>query len=310
LTPNSEPDLVELGLAAQFALAARAPSTLRAYTADFRVFANWCREHGLDALPALPSTVAAFLAVEAGQNRRSSTISRRVAGIHYCHQRCGHESPTTAEAVRATLHGIRRTLGTACNRREPAVAEKITAMARPQPGLIGMRDRALLLLGFAGALRRTELVALDVDDLEFARQGLRVRIRRSKTDQDAEGTTIAIAKGSNNCPVQAIAIWLESARIETGALFRRVGKDGKVSAARLSDRSVTGIVKQSAKRAGLDPRRFSAHSLRSGFLTSAAGNGASIFKMMDVSRHKSIDALRTYVRDAELFRDHAGSGLL
>jgi integrase len=148
--------------------------------------------------------------------------------------------------------------------------------------LTGKRDRALILLGFAGAFRRSELVALDVSDIEETDAGLRVTIRQSKTDQEGEGAVIAIARGAITCPVRALRDWLDEADIESGALFRSVNKAGVVASARLTDRSVANIVKAMAGNVGLDASAFSAHSLRSGFLTSAASNGASIFKMMDV----------------------------
>jgi integrase len=220
-------------------------------------------------------------------------------------------TPTDAEAVKATVCGIRRTHGAAKVRKSPAVSAKMLAMVATAPGsLTGLRDTAILLLGFGGAFRRSELVALDVADIAETETGLLVRIRQSKTDQEAEGETIAISRGDRACPVKALRAWLDAAGIETGAIFRPINKSGVVAPSRLSDRTVANIVKAYAERAGLDPAVFSGHSLRAGFLTSAAGNGASIFKMMDVSRHKSVDTLRGYVRDAELFKDHAGAGLL
>jgi site-specific recombinase XerD len=176
--------------------------------------------------------------------------------------------------------------------------------------LKGLRDRALLLLGFAGAFRRSELVALDVADLQFCDGGLRVTIRKSKTDQEGQGATIAIARGSTACPVDAARAWIMATGITEGPLFRPVTRTGKISGRRLSARAVAELVKVYARRVGLKAADYSGHSLRSGFLTSAAARGASIFKMMDVSRHKSIETLRGYVRDAEMFRNHAGSGLL
>jgi integrase len=184
-------------------------------------------------------------------------------------------------------------------------------MARAAPERIkGLRDRALLLLGFGGAFRRSELVALDVADIEETDEGLRVTIRRSKTDQEGMGVTIAIARGGAYCPVRAVRAWLDAAGITEGPVFRPVRKGGKVRDQRLSAKSVCDLVKAYADQVGLDGAAFGAHSLRSGFLTSAARRGASIFKMRDVSRHKSMDVLQTYVRDADLFRDHAGAGLL
>jgi integrase len=161
----------------------------------------------LDPLPALPATVAAYLAYEVGQNLRPSTLGRRLAAIQYAHQHAGLEPPTNAEVVRATLRGIRRTLGTARLRKAPATAARAKAMARSVPdSLIGIRDRTILLLGFAGAFRRSELVALDVADIESSDEGLRINIRRSKTDQDGEGAIVAIAPGSTDCPALALLI--------------------------------------------------------------------------------------------------------
>jgi integrase len=206
---------------------------------------------------------------------------------------------------------IRRTVGAAKVRKAPAVAAKVRAMVTLAPvGLAGLRDRALVLLGFAGAFRRPELVALDVADIAETETGLLVTIRRSKTDQEGEGVIIAVARGDVVCPARALREWLDAAGIECGPIFRPINKAGTVAVSRLTDRSVANIVKAYANRAGFDASLFSGHSLRSGFLTTAAANGASIFKMMDVSRHKSVDTLRGYVRDAELFKDHAGAGLL
>lgn len=176
--------------------------------------------------------------------------------------------------------------------------------------LIGNRDWALLLLGFAGAFRRSELVALTVADLEETAQGLRVTIRKSKTDQQGAGQTLAILRGDVHCPVQALQAWLQAAEISEGYLFRPIGKGGRISPNSLSTKSVAQIVKAHAGRAGLKEADYAGHSLRAGFLTSAAENGANLFKLMEVSRHKSVETVRGYVRNADLFKGHAGAGLL
>jgi site-specific recombinase XerD len=301
----------DLTAAIDLAKAEKAVSTRRAYGTDFRLFKAWCEAKGVFPLPASPETVAAFLAAETGEGTKPSTLARRVAAIRYAHKLAHLDTPTDSEAVKATLRGIRRTVGAAKVRKAPAVAATVRAMVALAPeGLKGVRDRALLLLGFAGAFRRSELVALDVADIAETETGLLVTIRRSKTDQDGEGITIAIARGDVACPAGALRGWLDAAGIEAGPIFRPINKAGRLSGERLTDRSVANIVKAYAERAGLDASLFSGHSLRSGFLTSAAAKGASIFKMMDVSRHKSVDTLRGYVRDAELFKDHAGAGLL
>jgi site-specific recombinase XerD len=301
----------ELAAAVGYAKAEKAQATRKAYGTDFRLFTAWCDSKGAVSLPALPETVAAYLASEAGAGVKPSTIGRRVAAIRYAHKLASLPTPTDAEGVKATVRGIRRTHGAAKVRKAPAVASKVLGMVATAPDkLAGLRDRALLLIGFGGALRRSELVALDLADVAETETGLLVTIRGSKTDQERVGATIAIARGDVACPVKALRAWLNAAGIEAGPIFRPIGKGGKIRPSRLTDRSVANIVKVYAERAGFDASAFSGHSLRAGFLTSAAGKGASIFKMMDVSRHKSVDTLRGYVRDAELFKDHAGAGLL
>jgi len=218
-------------------------------------------------------------------------------------------TPTDDELVKATARGIRRTLGTAKIEKTPATAERLLAMAaNTGAGLKGLRDRALLLIGFAGALRRSELVALNIEDIEETPDGMKITIRHSKTDQEGAGQTIAIPFGKIACPVAALKEWITATGIGSGALFRSVNRHGKVGE-RLTDQSVSDIEKEHAERLRLNPKQFAGHSLRAGFLTSAAARGASIFKMMDVSRHRSVDTLRGYVRDAELFKEHAGAEL-
>jgi site-specific recombinase XerD len=303
--------VADLESAATFARNEKAPATRAAYRSDFTLFRTWCNAKGVHALPASPETVAAFLAHEAERGSAASTITRRCAAIRYAHRLAELEPPTNSERVRATLRGIRRTVGAAPARKTPVLAEQARAMALSAPdGLKGLRDRALLLLGFAGAFRRSELVALDVADLEETEDGLKIIIRRSKTDQEGHGETIAIIRGGACCPVKAVKAWLLASGIGEGAAFRPVAKGGRLGIERLTDQSVCNIVKAYADRIGLKAADFGAHSLRAGFLTSAARRGASVFKMRDVSRHKSMDVLQAYVRDADLFRDHAGAGLL
>jgi site-specific recombinase XerD len=300
----------DLDKATNLARQEKAIATRRAYRSDFELFGRWCSARGLSALPASPEAIAAFLACEVERGIRSSTIARRVAAIRYAHRLAGHAVPTDDERVKATVRGIRRALGTAARKKAPATAERVISMALcTDDGLKGLRDRALLLLGFAGAFRRSELVALDCEDIEECESGIRITIRRAKTDQEGQGTTIGIVRGSIACPVAAVKAWRAAAGVTSGPLFRSIRKGRKLGA-RLTDQSVADIVKAHARRVGLDAALFAGHSLRAGFLTSAAKRGASLFKMMDVSRHRSVDALRGYVRDAEIFKDHAGSGLL
>jgi site-specific recombinase XerD len=315
LIPHSNTDLAQrvLAEAAQHYIdQSLSFATRKAYASDVKIFSAWCDIHGLAALPAAPETVAGFLADQAQTHVAASTLNRRLAAIKYAHEAQGHATPTAHKGVTAALKGIRRTKGTAPAKKKAATADIVKEMVRRcPPTLAGRRDRALLLLGFAGAFRRSELVALTVADLAFVDDGLRVTIRKSKTDQEGAGQVIAIPHGSLLfCPVAALKHWLAVAGIKAGAVFRAVGKGSRVGQAALSDKSVAKRVKHYAGHIGLDSADFAAHSLRAGFVTSAAEAGASIFKMAEVSRHHSTDTLAGYVRSANLFKEHAGADLL
>jgi len=297
--------------ATDFAKASKSAATRRAYQVDAADFVAWCAHHGLEPLPAQVDTIAAYLAYLARSGLRASTITRRCAGIRYMHRMAGLESPTSSEAIKAVLAGIRRSIGTAATRKAPATAETVrTILAEMPADLRGLRDRALLLLGFAGALRRSELVALDVEDLEETAEGLLVRIRRSKTDQEGAGDFVSIPHGSRLRPVAGVRAWLEAAGITEGPIFRSIKKGGSVTLERLSDRSVAHVIKQRAEAAGFDPNVFSGHSLRAGFVTSALHHGADILRVMDVTRHREVSTLKTYDRRAKAFKQHAGEAFL
>lgn len=315
LTPlkNTASELLNLAEAAQHYLEqSLSVATRKAYASDFKIFTAWCAARGMSSLPAAPETVAGFLADQADGGHAASTLNRRLAAIQYAHQAAGHASPTAHKGVAATLKGIRRTHGAAPAKKHAATADLVKEMVRRCPDtLTGRRDRALLLLGFAGAFRRSELVALNVHDLAFVDAGLRIVIRKSKTDQEGVGQSIAIPHGSVLfCPVKAVQAWLATAGIKAGPIFRAVGKGSRIGQTALSDKSVANRVKHYAGQVGLDAADFAAHSLRAGFVTCAAEAGASIFKLAEVSRHRSTDVLAGYVRSANLFKDHAGADLL
>jgi integrase len=301
----------EINQTLQYAQNEKSAATRAAYASDWRDFAAWCASRGATALPAHQGIVAAYLSALADGGRKSSTIGRRAAAIGYRHKIAGHEPPTGSEAVKAVLRGIRRTIGTARTGKAPATADLIGQMLALCPdNMIGKRDRALLCLGFAGAFRRSELCALDVADLTEVPDGLRILIRRSKGDQEGQGQEVAIPRGYKLRQVEAVQTWLAAAGITSGPVFRAVALGGRVSDAPLADNSAARIVKRYARRVGLDPASYAGHSLRSGFLTSAAESGASIWKLSEVSRHKSLDTLRGYVRRVDLFKEHAGAAFL
>ena len=209
----------DLEAAASFARNEKAPATRAAYRSDFARFTAWCDTKAVPALPASPETVAAFLAHEAEQGFAASTITRRCASIRYAHRLAELEPPTNSERVKATLRGIKRAIGAAPKRKKPVLADQARTMIQAAPdGLKGLRDRALLALGFGGALRRSELVALDVADLVETDDGYKVTIRKSKTDQEGHGATIAIVRGGACCPVKAVKAWLTAAGILEGPI--------------------------------------------------------------------------------------------
>jgi site-specific recombinase XerD len=297
-----------------FATASRAASTWRAYESDWRIFNRWCQAMDLAPLPAAPATVAMFLAAEAKRGTAPSTLNRRLSAIRLMHLGARAVSPHNAVEIQEVMRGIRRLSTRGVVKKEAAVDEQIKRMVDTCNAATyqGKRDRALLLLGFAGALRRSELVALNVAHLKVSDEGFVVTVAKSKTDQEGEGQTIAIPRvpDSPYCPVQAVLDWMTTAGIEQEALFRRVTKGNKLTQDRLTDQSVARVIKRLAARAGLMASQYAGHSLRSGFLTSAAQQRASIFKMEAQSRHKSLDVLSGCVRAHELFEDHAGEGLL
>lgn len=298
--------------ARDYARAEKAAATRRAYRADFEDFARWCASIGRPALPATIETVAAYLGQLADSGRAASTISRRAAAIGYAHRLAGHEPPTSAEAVRATLRGIRRTLGTEPDRKAPVTAGILADMLAgiPRTSLAGLRDRALLLVGFGGALRRSELVALDVPDCRFAREGVLLHLARSKTDQEGAGALVPIPNGSRLRPVAALRDWLAQGAIEDGPVFRRIRRGGHVTADRLSAGAVALIVKRHVGPIGLDLDEFAGHSLRAGFVTEGLAHGADLLKVMDQARHKKVETTKVYDRRAKAFREHAGKGFL
>jgi len=320
-------DGAELAAARGYADASRAASTRRAYASDWRRFSAWCFPRGLETLPADPRVVAVFLSAEAALGAAPLTVGRRLAAIGWMHRRAGFLAPQArqgAAAILEVLAGIRRSHGVAPVKKHAADADVLRDILRGIDGddLRSVRDRALLAFGMAGAFRRSELVALRFSDLEWVKDGLRVSIRRSKTDQEGAGAVIAIPEGRRLRPKALLEAWIARAGIADGFLFRRLARvparagaeaaeqDVVVTAFPMSDRAVARLVQARAGAAGYAGEDFAGHSLRAGFLTAAARSGASVFKMREVSRHKSMQVLADYVRDAELFRDHAGEGFL
>ena len=306
-------ELAGAGSAARaYAEASRSPATRRAYRAAWQAFCLWCSGRGARPLPATPHLAAAYAAHLAQLGRRPSTVEQAISAISVAHQAAGHPSPTRDARVRAVLSGIRRAHGAAgpgsrgkAALETPALREALATI--PWDTARGLRDRALLLLGFAGGLRRSELASLDLEDLELVPEGLQLRLRRSKTDQEGRGRLLGIPYGLHpeTCPVRAVRAWREAAGISSGPLFRTVDRAGRILPRRCSDRAVARAVQRAVRVSGGDPGRVGAHSLRSGFVTSAARAGAPTWAIQLQTGHRSLAQLHQYVRPATLFQENA-----
>jgi site-specific recombinase XerD len=317
LTPELLADIED---AANLVRGRRAKATIRAYDADLRALQAYLHDRGQPAeLPVSPLLVAAFVSAESRPDDRPgrerppraiATIERRLAAIGKAHQLAGLEDPTKDQRVRDAMTGARRRLRTAPTKAKAALAlEDLEQMLRAIPSSThaGRRDRALLLTGIAGAFRRSELVGLDVEDVRFVPEGMLISIRRSKTDQEGQGATLAIAYGDRPefCAVRALRAWLEHAEITSGPIFRRVRSGDRLTADRLTDRSVALVVKRHAEPVGLDPELFAGHSLRSGGITAAVREGHDERELARLSRHRNMDVLRGYIRRESAFEDAA-----
>ena len=291
--------------------AANSGNTRRAYAADWAAFSTWCKTQGVDALPAPPAEVARYLAQLADGGLKPSTIRRRAAAISAAHKAAGYEPPTNLEGVKATLRGIRRTLGARKRKVKPATVQLLaTALGNLPDSLRGKRDRALLAVGFAAARRRSELVAFTVEDIERRPRGIMLHLRRSKTDQEGKGAQIPIPNGRAIRPVEALDAWLTASGIVSGPIFREVTRHGTIGKSALSDRAVARIVKQVVGAAGLQASDFSGHSLRAGFITDALDRKVDYFTIMKQSGHAKVDTLKEYDRRENDFDDHAGDDFL
>ena len=285
--------------------AALADNTRKGYQSDLDHFLIWG-----GCIPASAEQVSQYLVAYA-ELLSPATLSRRVVSINRAHTSRSMESPTKSDLVKTTLRGIKRIVSTKQRQVEPVLKNNLLDMVAGLQGVKGCRDRALLLLGFAGAFRRSELVGLQHSDIEFVEQGLVVHLRKSKTDQEGQGRKIAIpyARGSV-CPVLALKSWLKVSEIIEGALFRPVTRHGRIEKATLSTQAVAIIVKERAKAVGLDDSKFSGHSLRAGLVTSAAQAGVASWKIRQQTGHKSDAMLNRYIRDARLFIDNVAGAIL
>jgi len=300
-------------LARQFRNNADAKNTVRTYSVGWQHFLSWCEGQSprLEAMPARPEIVALYLTAQA-ETCKVSTLRSRLSAINRAHREAGFESPGRSIIVQQVLKGIRRTKGVATRQSRPITATELRAiLATFSEATLGLRDRALILFGFHGAFRRSELVALDVADVQETREGLRVLVRRSKTDQEGVGLEkgLLFQADPSMCPVRALRAWKETMGENVGPLFRAVTRHGKVSASRLTDRAVCLVVNRACKAAGLDATQFSAHSLRSGLATQAAADGCPERVIMQQGGWRGVQTVRGYIRHGSLFQENVGTFL-
>jgi site-specific recombinase XerD len=287
-------------------------ATKKAYITDWQIFNDFCTLHHLNALPAEQATLIAFLTNQATENKAIKTIRRRLAAIKFMHNIKGFDIKITDKIISLILKGIARQSGNRPQiQKKPISATLLLTMLNycNTYDLIGKRDKALLLFGFSGAFRRSEICNLTLDDLEETQDGLKVHLRHSKGDQFGQGQIVALPHGRKMGVISALKDYLQTAQIYNGYVFRSITKSGHVGT-HLTPLSVALIVKKYIQKAGYNPDEYAAHSMRSGFLTEAAENGATLFKMLEVSRHKSADTLLGYIRSSDLFKNHAGESFL
>ena len=295
--------------AAGFAAAAKSAATRRAYASDWRDFVGWCAGEDVAPAPAASRTLVRYFTHLAGLGRSVSTIDRRAAAIACAHRTLGLDTPTTREEVRAVLTGIRNTIGQKADKKQALTADLLVKVVRKiKPDLAGLRDRAMILLCFGAALRRSELVALDVADLERHRRGLLVRLGRTKTDQAGKGRTVAIPDGRLKVP-DAVWAWLEAAAIDEGPVFRGCDRN-RLSPDRLTAGQFARILKGRCAAIGLNPKLIGGHSPRRGFATTAGDAGADLRLTANHMRHAKLETTLGYMEDGELFRNNAGKGFL
>lgn len=287
--------------AKKYVRASKAANTLIAYERCWRDFSYYAESRGGPALGATPETVSAYISEMADHGAKVSTIQQRLAAISFRHENAGVEDPTVHPFVRVTMSGIRRSLGTAPNQKAPLRRDDLlVVVSKLGEDLKGLRDRAILLVAYAGAFRESELTALNLDDLSFRESEVLVRIVRSKTDQEGEGRFKRLPKVSDKnaaiCPVRALRAWLNASEITDGPLFRKVDRWNKVWDRRLQAPAVAFILKRAVANAGYDPARFGGHSPRSAFATDAAEKGIPLHEIQEVTFHKSGDMVRRYIR--------------
>ena len=290
----------------------KANNTIRAYKSDFHDFELFCIQNGFKSLPSEPKIISLYLTSLSSKDIKMSTLKRRLVSIGVIHKLKGHYLDTKHPLIIENIMGIKRRKGSAQNGKKPLLINNLKALIKAinrsnSNPIIKFRDRTIVLIGFSGGFRRNEIVSLNYDDIEFVNEGIKINLRRSKTDQYGEGFLKGIPYFDNPvyCPVISMQNWLKISEINSGPLFRRFSKGAKLTELRLTDQTVALIIKKYLQLAGIDSKNYSGHSLRSGFATSAAEAGAEERSIMAMTGHKSTEMVRRYIKEANVFKNNA-----
>tara|TARA_B100001142_G_scaffold77939_1_gene78698 strand:- start:817 stop:1773 length:957 start_codon:yes stop_codon:yes gene_type:complete len=290
----------------------KANNTVRAYKSDFNDFGLFCAKNGFKSLPSEPKIVSLYLTHLSTKDAKMSTLKRRLVSIGVIHRLKGHYLDTKHPSIIENIMGIKRRKGSIQKGKKPILINDLRELIKvideqDKEPIKKLRDRSIILIGFSGGFRRNEIVSLDYDDLDFVTEGLKINLKRSKTDQYGEGSVKGLPyfDSSKYCPVVTIKNWIETSKIDSGPLFRRFTKGSNLSKNRLTDQSVALIIKNYLQLAGIDSKNYSGHSLRSGFATTAAESGAEERTIMAMTGHKSPEMVRRYIKEANLFKNNA-----
>ena len=290
----------------------KAINTVRAYKSDFNDFGIFCARNGFKSLPSNPKIVSLYLTHLSTKDAKMSTLKRRLVSIGVIHKLKGHYLDTKHPSIIENIMGIKRRKGSIQKAKKPILINSLKLIIdaidqENKQEIKKFRDRSIILIGFSGGFRRNEIVSLDYDDLDFVPEGLKINIKRSKTDQFGEGFTKALPyfDSSQYCPVISLKNWLNISKITSGPVFRRFLKGSKLSENRLTDQTVAILIKEYLNLAGINSKNYSGHSLRSGFATSAAESGVEERNIMAMTGHKSTEMVRRYIKEANLFKNNA-----
>jgi len=291
----------------------KANNTIRAYKSDFRDFGLFCAQNGFKSLPSEPKIISLYLTHLSTNEVKMSTLKRRLVSIGVIHKLKGHYLDTKHPIIIENIMGIKRRKGSIQKGKKPLLINNLKALINVidkynyDEELKRLRDRSIILMGFSGGFRRNEIVSIDYDDLDFVNEGLKINLKRSKTDQFGEGLTKALPYFDNTqyCPVLSLKNWIKISNINSGPIFRRFSKGCKLSNNRLTDQTVALLIKKYLKLAGINNKEYSGHSLRSGFATSAAEAGVEERSIMAMTGHKSSEMVRRYIKEANLFKNNA-----